>query len=315
MLDSLPTPTTTANGRTSGTFDITLEAPLLKLGMEEKYTIDTPSTGTLTVHPNSGDAAVYPIQVSRNEHGTVTVSPKAAAGGSTVTITVRPDSGYRLDDLTVTDSQGNRLSLTDKGSGSYTFTMPFAPAEVSVRFAAETEHSPFLDVSKDKYYYEAVKWAAEQGIADGIGNGLFGPDRFCTRAQIVTFLWRAAGSPEPQAMSSFTDVPAEAYYAKAVAWAVEQGIAKGTGDGKFSPDALCTRGQIVTFLWRRTGVSEVQAANSFTDVSAEAYYAKAIAWAVEQGIAKGTGDGKFSPNGTCTRAQSMTFLWRLQAGK
>ena len=187
---------------------------------------------------------------NKTENGTVTVNPKSASKGSTVTITAKPDSGYQLDDLTVTDKNGKELKLTDKGNGKYTFTMPASKVEVNATFVKEVETSPFSDVSTSAYYYEAVKWAQEKGITGGIGNGLFGPNQPCTRAQIVTFLWRAAGSPEPKSMSSFPDVSADSYYAKAVAWAVESGITTGTGDGKFSPDATCTREQAVAFLYR-----------------------------------------------------------------
>ena len=167
----------------------------------------------------------------------------------------------------------------------------------------------FKDVPNNSYYYKAVKWAAEKGITGGIGNGLFGPNQPCTRAQIVTFLWRAAGSPEPKAMSSFADVSTEAYYAKAVAWAVENGITTGTGDGKFSPDATCTRAQSVTFLFRAIG-KLVDSKAEFSDVLTDSYYANAVAWAVENGVTNGIGDGLFGPNNSCTRAQIVTFLYR-----
>ena len=246
---------------------------------------------------------------NKTENGTVTVNPKSASKGSTVTITVKPDSGYQLDDLTVIDKNGNELKLTDKGNGKYTFTMPASKVEVNATFVKEVEISPFSDVSASNYYYEAVKWAQEKGITGGIGNGLFGPNQPCTRAQIVTFLWRAAGSPEPKSMSSFADVSTDAYYAKAVAWAVENGITTGTGDGKFSPDATCTRAQSVTFLFRAIG-KLVDSKAEFSDVLTDSYYANAVAWAVENGVTNGIGDGLFGPNNSCTRAQIVTFLYR-----
>ena len=245
----------------------------------------------------------------KTENGTVTVSTKNAISGSTVTITVKPDDGFKLDDLTVTDKNGKELKLTDKGNGKYTFTMPASKVEVNATFVKEVETSPFSDVSTSAYYYEAVKWAQEKGITGGIGNGLFGPNQPCTRAQIVTFLWRAAGSPEPKAMSSFSDVSADSYYAKAVAWAVENGITTGTGDGKFSPDATCTRAQSVTFLFRAIG-KLVDSKAEFSDVLTDSYYANAVAWAVENGVTNGIGDGLFGPNNSCTRAQIVTFLYR-----
>lgn len=252
----------------------------------------------------------YPVTTpGKTENGTVTVSPRSAEKGDTVTITVKPDSGYQLDDLTVTDKNGKELKLTDKGNGKYTFTMPASKVEINATFAKEVETSPFSDVSTSAYYYEAVKWAQEKGITGGIGNDLFGQNQPCTRAQIVTFLWRAAGSPEPKSMSSFSDVSADSYYAKAVAWAVENGITTGTGDGKFSPDATCTRAQSVTFLFRAIG-KLVDSKAEFSDVLTDSYYANAVAWAVENGVTNGIGDGLFGPNNSCTRAQIVTFLAR-----
>ena len=257
----------------------------------------------------------YPVTTpGKTENGTVTVSPRFAEKGDTVTITVKPDSGYQLDDLTVTDKNGNELKLTDKGNGKYTFTMPASKVEIKATFAKEVETSPFSDVSTSAYYYEAVKWAQEKGITGGIGNGLFGPNQPCTRAQIVTFLWRVAGSPEPKSMSSFADVSMDAYYAKAVAWAVENGITTGTGDGKFSPGATCTRAQSVTFLFRAIG-KLVDSKAEFSDVLTDSYYANAVAWAVENGVTNGIGDGLFGPDNSCTRAQIVTFLYRAYQGK
>ena len=257
----------------------------------------------------------YPVTTpGKTENGTVTVSPRSAEKGDTVTITAKPDSGYQLDDLTVTDKNGKELKLTDKGNGKYTFTMPASKVEIKATFVKEVETSPFSDVSTSAYYYEAVKWAQEKGITGGIGNGLFGPNQPCTRAQIVTFLWRAAGSPEPKSMSSFSDVSADSYYAKAVAWAVENGITTGTGDGKFSPDATCTRAQSVTFLFRAIG-KLVDSKAEFSDVLTDSYYANAVAWAVENGVTNGIGDGLFGPDNSCTRAQIVTFLFRAYQGK
>ena len=257
----------------------------------------------------------YAIEVGKDiRNGTVTANRRYAERGDTVTITVKPDDGFKLDDLTVTDKNGKELKLTDKGNGKYTFTMPASKVEVNATFVKEVETSPFSDVSTSAYYYEAVKWAQEKGITGGIGNGLFGPNQPCTRAQIVTFLWRAAGSPEPKAMSSFADVSTDAYYAKAVAWAVENGITTGTGDGKFSPDATCTRAQSVTFLFRAIG-KLVDSKAEFSDVLTDSYYANAVAWAVENGVTNGIGDGLFGPNNSCTRAQIVTFLFRAYQGK
>lgn len=271
----------------------------------------------LVKKPSSGGGSSpsYSVTIpNKTENGTVTVSPRSAEKGDSVTITVKPDSGYQLDDLTVTDKNGKELKLTDKGNGKYTFTMPASKVEINATFVKEVETSPFSDVSTSAYYYEAVKWAQEKGITGGIGNGLFGPNQPCTRAQIVTFLWRAAGSPEPKAMSSFADVSTDAYYAKAVAWAVENGITTGTGDGKFSPDATCTRAQSVTFLFRAIG-KLVDSKAEFSDVLTDSYYANAVAWAVENGVTNGIGNGLFGPDNSCTRAQIVTFLFRAYQGK
>ena len=290
--------------------------------LANNYYVSSTANGVWTVSysaPSSGGGSSsssrrYDVSAPSVKHGDVTVSPKNASKGDTVTITVKPDSGYQLDDLTVTDKNGKELKLTDKGNGKYIFTMPASKVEINATFVKEVETSPFSDVSTSAYYYEAVKWAQEKGITGGIGNGLFGPNQPCTRAQIVTFLWRAAGSPEPKAMSSFADVSTDAYYAKAVAWAVENGITTGTGDGKFSPDATCTRAQSVTFLFRAIG-KLVDSKAEFSDVLTDSYYANAVAWAVENGVTNGIGDGLFGPNNSCTRAQIVTFLFRAYQGK
>ena len=274
-------------------------------------------TITMTYRSSGGDDSdpTYAIEVGEDiRNGTVTANRRYAERGDTVTITVKPDDGFKLDDLTVTDKNGKELKLTDKGNGKYTFTMPAGKVEINAAFVKEVETSPFSDVSASNYYYEAVKWAQEKGITGGIGNGLFGPNQPCTRAQIVTFLWRAAGSPEPKSMSSFSDVSTDSYYAKAVAWAVENGITTGAGDGKFCPDATCTRAQSVTFLFRAIG-KLVDSKAEFSDVLTDSYYANAVAWAVENGVTNGIGDGLFGPDNSCTRAQIVTFLFRAYQGK
>ncbi len=251
---------------------------------------------------------------SKPENGSVTVDPERARSGSRVTVTVTPDSGYKLGELVVTDRDGKKLELTDKGNGQYTFTMPSGKVEVAAEFVKEVEISPFADVATDAYYYDAVKWAVNKGVTNGVSETLFGPDQACTRAQIVTFLWRAAGSPEPKSGSSFADVAADAYYAKAVAWAVENGITKGTSETTFHPDETCTRAQGVTFLYRALGkLAAAQA--GFTDVAADSYYADAVNWAAENGVTKGISETLFGPDGSCTRAQIVTFLYRAYQGK
>ena len=291
--------------------------------LASNYYVSSTANGVWTVSysaPYSGGSSSYDPTYSvstpsKTKNGSVTVSPKSASKGDTVTVTVKPDSGYVLETLTVTDKNGNELTLKDKGNGKYTFTMPAGKVEVKATFMEDNSMQNFFyDVPNNAYYYEAVKWAQEKGITGGIGNGLFGPNQPCTRAQIVTFLWRAAGSPEPKAMSSFADVSTDAYYAKAVAWAVENGITTGTGDGKFSPDATCTRAQSVTFLFRAIG-KLVDSKAEFSDVLTNSYYANAVAWAVENGVTNGIGDGLFGPDNSCTRAQIVTFLFRAYQGK
>ena len=246
----------------------------------------------------------------KTENGTVSVNPKNAGQGDRVTLTVKPDPGHVLETLTVLDGKGKALPLTDKGGGMFTFTMPNGQVEVKAVFAAEVKTAPFRDVPVDAYYYDAVKWAAEKGITTGQADGLFGSDRSCTRAQIITFLWRAAGSPVVNYAMEMGDVSADAYYAEAVRWALSRGITSGTGGGAFSPDDACTRAQAVTLLARALSTKAGSAAN-FTDVPADAYYAQAVSWAVENGITTGVGGGRFDPNATCTRAQIATFLYRL----
>ncbi len=252
---------------------------------------------------------------SKTENGSVTVSPKSASKGDTVTITVKPDSGYVLETLTVTDKNGDELKLTDKGNGKYTFTMPGSKVEVKATFMEDNSVLNFFyDVPNGAYFYEAVKWAVDKGITNGLSDTMFGPYESCTRAQIVTFLWRATGSPEPKTASSFTDVPANAYYAKAVAWAVENGITNGMTATMFAPDATCTRGQSVTFLYRALK-GTASGSTNFTDVQSDAFYADAINWAVANNVTNGTSNTTFSPNADCTRAEIVTFLYRAYQGK
>ena len=277
-------------------------------------------TGTITVtaqeRPSSGGSShtsSYPVAVSgQTQNGSVTVDRRSAGRGDTVTITVKPDSGYVLETLTAMDKDGSELKLTDKGSGKYTFTMPGSRVEVKATFMEDNAVLNFFyDVPNDSFYYEAVKWAVGKNITSGVGNNLFAPDQPCTRAQIVTFLWRAAGSPAPESTTMpFTDVPAGSYYHSAVLWAIENGITVGTSADAFSPDVDCTRAQIVTFLWRAEGSPAAGSSDPFPDVAADAYYADAVLWAVKEGITNGSTATTFSPDVTCTRAQAVTFLYR-----
>lgn len=261
----------------------------------------------------------YPVNTpDKTENGTVTVSTKNATSGSTVTITVKPDDGFKLDELTVIDKNGNELKLTDKGNGKYTFTMPASKVEVNAAFVKEVETSPFGDVSTSVYYYEAVKWAQEKGITGGIGNGLFGPNQPCTRAQIVTFLWRATGSPVVNYAMNMSDVPEGSYYAEAVRWALSEGITTGTTENTFSPDSECTRAQAVAFLFRYAASEAVtlqELVSGFSDAdSVPGYALPAMNWALAEEIVQGNGS-KIMPNDSCTRAQIVTFLFRAYQGK
>ena len=261
-------------------------------------------------NPNPGPilptGPAYDIVVPDTPGGTVTVSPSQAAAGVTVTVTAKPDAGYVLDTLQVVDQNGGEVRLTPRGGNAFTFIMPAGKVEIRARFVPQTA---FVDVPADAWYAPAVAWAVEQGITTGTTPDTFSPDDPCTRGQIVTFLWRAAGRPEPKAAAAFTDVPADAYYAKAVAWAVEQGITLGTSSTTFSPDDPCTRGQAVTFLARALGALP-QSRAVFTDVPAGSYYEDAVSWAAETGVTQGVGGGRFAPDDPCTRAQIVTFLYR-----
>ena len=291
--------------------------------LASNYYVSSTANGVWTVSysaPYSGGSSSYDPTYSvstpsKTENGSVTVSPKSASKGDTVTITVKPDSGYVLETLTVTDKNGDELKLTDKGNGKYTFTMPGSKVEVKATFMEDNSVLNFFyDVPNGAYFYEAVKWAVDKGITNGLSDTMFGPYESCTRAQIVTFLWRATGSPEPKTASSFTDVPANAYYAKAVAWAVENGITNGMTATMFAPDATCTRGQSVTFLYRALK-GTASGSTNFTDVQSDAFYADAINWAVANNVTNGTSNTTFSPNADCTRAEIVTFLYRAYQGK
>ena len=248
----------------------------------------------------------------KTANGKVTISPKNASEGTEVTVKVTPDSGYALEGLTVTDKDGKKLKLTDKGSGIYTFTMPAGKVTVEAGFRADAAEpvNPFVDVSGGSYYEDAVLWAVREGITSGTTATTFSPGASCTRAQMVTFLWRAAGSPKASGSNPFRDVSADTYYYDAVLWAVENGITSGISAAAFAPDAMVTRAQTVTFLYRAAGSPAAASGSSFADVRSDAYYADAVSWAVEKGITSGTAAAAFSPDADCTRAQIVTFLYR-----
>lgn len=292
--------------------------------LASNYYVSSTANGVWTVSysaPYSGGSSSYDPTYSvstpsKTENGSVTVSPKSASKGDTVTVTVKPDSGYVLETLTVTDKNGDELKLTDKGNGKYTFTMPAGKVEVKATFMEDNSMLNFFyDVPNGAYFYEAVKWAVKNGITTGVGNDLFAPEQPCTRAQIVTFLWRAAGSPEPKGTAAgMTDVVSGSYYEKAVAWAIENGITTGTTTSTFSPDATCTRAQSVTFLHRALK-GTASGSTNFTDVASDAFYADAVNWAVANNVTNGTSNTMFSPNADCTRAEIVTFLYRAYQGK
>ena len=287
-------------------------------------TIPTGSTGnrTYTAHwrynggGGSSSSPSYPVSVpDKTDHGSVTVSPKNASAGSTVTITVKPDSGYVLETISVTDKNGNDLKLTDKGNGKYTFTMPASKVEIKVTFMEDNSVLNFFyDVPNDAYYYEAVKWAAENGITGGVGNSLFAPNQPCTRAQIVTFLWRVAGSPVVNYLMPFTDVDEGAYYAEAVRWAASTGIVTGLTETTFGTNGICTRAQAAAMIYRYAQAQGKGFTGAwmfllpFTDVPEWAY--ESVAWCYMNGVTTGVSETSFAPGKDCTRAQIVTFLWR-----
>ena len=296
---------------------------------DAKWNFDTPVTENLTltakwekIHISAPSAPRYDVAVSDGAHGSVSVSPKSASKGSTVTVTVTPDKGYALETLAVTDKNGNALDLTDKGGGQYTFTMPSGPVTVAATFMDDnTMLNFFVDVPAGAYYYDTVLWAAEGGIVTGTDAVHFSPDASCTRAQLVTFLWRAAGSPAVNYAMNFTDVDGGAYYAEAVRWAAGEKIVEGTTAETFAPDAAVTRAQVVTMLYRfakAQGMDTTQggmAIREFDDFDAvPAYALEAMDWAVNAGVLKGD-NNRLLPPANCTRAQIVTMLYRALGEK
>ena len=294
-----------------------------------KWDFDTPVTENLTltakwekIHTSAPSAPRYDVAVSDGAHGSVTVSPKSASKGSTVTVTVTPDKGYALETLTVTDKNGSTLDLTDRGNGKYTFTMPSGPVTVAATFMDDnTMLNFFVDVPAGAYYYDAVLWAAEGGIVTGTDAVHFSPDASCTRAQLVAFLWRAAGSPVVNYAMNFNDVDGGAYYAEAVRWAASEKVVEGTTAETFAPDAAVTRAQMVTMLYRfakAQGMDTTQggmAIREFDDFDAvPAYALEAMDWAVNAGVLKGD-NNRLLPQDNCTRAQIVTMLYRALGEK
>ena len=286
---------------------------------ENPYDFHAAVTGSLTLYAKWNAIVysdpTYAVSAPTAENGKIAVSPKNASAGSAVTITVKPDSGYVLETISVTDKNGNDLKLTDKGNGKYTFTMPASKVEIKATFMEDNSVLNFFyDVPNDAYYYEAVKWAVENGITGGVGNSLFAPNQPCTRAQIVTFLWRAAGSPVVNYLMPFTDVDESAYYAEAVRWAASTGIVAGLTETTFGTNDVCTRAQAATMIYRYAQAQGKGFTGAwmfllpFTDVPEWAY--ESVAWCYMNGVTTGVSETAFAPGNDCTRAQIVTFLWR-----
>ena len=252
----------------------------------------------------------HTIKATAGTNGSISPSGwTSVRDGRDQTFTITPDKGYAVAKVLV---DGKSVGAVK----SYTFknvTKDHTIEAIFMKSNGNPQTGVFVDVAEGSYYEEAIDWAVEKGITNGVSSNMFAPNDPCTRAQIVTFLWRAAGSPAPKSMSSFTDVPADAFYAKAVAWAVENGITSGTGESKFSPNSTCTRAQAVTFLYRASGSPAVSGKAEFSDVSTTAFYADAVAWAAKKGITTGIGGGLFGSDNDCTRGQIVTFLWRAMA--
>ena len=276
----------------------------------------TTLTGSIELYHKSSSGGggwyytYYTIKATAGTNGSISPSGwTSVRDGRDQTFSITPDKGYAVAKVLV---DGKSVGAVK----SYTFknvTKDHTIEAIFMKSNGNPQTGVFVDVAEGSYYEEAIDWAVEKGITNGVSSNMFAPNDPCTRAQIVTFLWRAAGSPAPKSMSSFTDVPADAFYAKAVAWAVENGITSGTGESKFSPNSTCTRAQAVTFLYRASGSPAVSGSAEFSDVATNAYYADAVAWAAKKGITTGIGGGLFGADSDCTRGQIVTFLWRAMA--
>lgn len=282
----------------------------------------------VTRKPSSGGSgssgsSTYNIKVSPEiTNGSLSVNPSRASNGKKVSVIVKPNNGYVLNSVIVKDSNDKEFAVTKQSDGTYTFIMPSSNVTVSAKFdtelakdvVTEIEKSiEFKDVKKGDWYFDAVQWAVKNNITEGSGKDTFSPDVICTRTQMVTFLWRVAGSPEPKITKcDFRDVDNSAYYYKAVLWAVEKGVTVGTSDTTFSPNENVTRGQTVAFLYREAGSPFETGEDVFNDVNSNDYYFKAVSWATKNGITVGTGNGKFEPDMDCNRAQIVAMLYRTQ---
>lgn len=314
--DNTAVATVNENGKVTAVAEGTANITVKTVDGEKTAVCAVTVTAKTSGGSSSGGSSTpaYPVTTpNKPENGSVTVSPTSAKRGSVVTITVTPDAGYVLDKLTVTDKDGKELSLTKKSDTEYTFVMPAGKVEITPSFVKQTPSQAFVDVKTGDYFYDAVLWAVGKGITNGTSAETFSPEAPCTRAQIVTFLWRAAGSPVVNYAMDLSDVAGDAYYAEAVRWALSEGVTTGTSADQFSPDATCTREQAVTFLYRAAGSPAVSGESAFEDVGADAYYARAVAWAAQNGVTNGISQALFGTGSDCTRAQIVTFLYRDRA--
>ena len=307
----------------AGAYDIVLSGITEPAGGNYQPIVLQAGTLTISNRPSSGGSGshsgsstpTHVVSAGKAANGSVSLNTARAAQGSRVTITVKPDAGYQLASLTVRDGNGNAVAVTKQTETTYTFTMPSSKVSVDASFAALQTTISFRDVKHGDYFYDAVQWAVEKGITEGTSANTFSPNASCTRAQMVTFLWRAAGSPASKSTTNpFKDISSSDYYYDAVLWAVENGITTGTGADAFAPNTTVTRGQTVTFLYRAAGSPEGNGNSSFLDVNKNDYYNSAVLWAAQNGITTGTGDGRFSPGADCTRAQIVTLLFRANGG-
>ena len=295
---------------TGADLNLTVNGKPLNIGNGSTSTVDT----VVYQDNSSGHSSrpSYSIQASKTSHGTVVLNTTSATSGNSVTFTATPDKGYVVDEITVTDAKGKTVQVTSKGGDKYAFIMPAGKVQIEVTFKEVTELT-FTDVNVNDYFYSPVVWAVKNGITGGKTAEIFSPHAACTRAQTVTFLWRAAGKPAPKSdVNPFTDLVKDAYYYDAVLWAVEQGITKGATATTFAPDATVNRSQTVTFLHRFAGSPAAETSTAFSDVVAGSYYENAVQWAVENGITLGKTDTSFAPTAPCSRAQIVTFLYRAE---
>ena len=271
----------------------------------EVYTFVMPDRDVIVTGEYRTYFSYATVEVENNGlGGTATLSNNGGIIGSTMTLTCIPDEGYRVARIIGMEY------LTDNGDNTYTLTMP-GGVDVNLKVLFLRENNPFLDINETQFFYDSVLWAYENGITGGTDANHFGPAGVCNRAQVVTFLWSAAGKPAPTLTENpFVDIPDESWYTDAVLWAYENGITAGADDTHFNPGGVCNRAQVVTFLYSYAGKSAVSAENPFTDVPAGAWFEPPVLWALENGITSGTSATTFGPGAQCLRAQVVTFLYK-----